>query len=247
MSYFLAAQPLEPGATLTLSGAEADHLLKSRRMRPGERFALQDPAGARFVVELLGQAGRTATVRVLEPAPVPAPPPCRVTLVQAAVKEKAAEWIVQKATELGVATVRFFPAERSTVPTRLLAAPRTRQRWERIAWEACKQSDRPAPPALEVAPNLAEALAGAEAARRAWLLHPLPTTPDGAPVPEALAADETALALVGPEGGFTEAEVTTALAAGLRPVRLGGRALRAETAALAACTLLLYGAPVARP
>lgn len=238
MSYFLSDRPLAAGRLLTLEGEEAEHLLKSRRTQPGGRFSLQDPHGTRFLAELVSGQRRRAEIRVLEPEPVPPPPAVRVTLLQAAVKDKAAEWIVQKATELGVAEVVFFPLHNSSVPLKTLRAARTVSRWRRIAWEACKQSGRQFPPALSVADHLDAVLEshapGHGAQGRGWLLLPggqAPPCAEGVPLPVAV--------LVGAEGGFTECETAPALAAGFIPVALGKHMLRAETAALAACVLAL--------
>jgi 16S rRNA (uracil1498-N3)-methyltransferase len=240
MPYFLSSQPLALGATLSLAGEEAAHLLKTRRIRPGERLILQDGEGRRFEAELLQADGGRATVRVLEAAPVPPLPAVRVHLLQAAVKDKAAEWIIQKATEVGVAAITFFPGENSTVPKRQLAASRALGRWDRIAREACKQCDRQWPPGLRALPGLDAALAETEPGARAWLLHGGADLAAGAALREA-PHSATARVLVGPEGGFTEGEVAQAERAGFTAVRLGGLTLRAEAAAVSACGLLLFG------
>ena len=190
--------------------------------------------------------GRRATVRVLEELPLPAPPPLSLHLLQAAVKDKAAELIVQKATELGAATVSFFPSANSPGSLKHLAAPKALARWETIAAEACKQCDRQFPPALAVLPDLAAALAKNGAASISWLLHPgggsaAEALENREPAPSPCRGQSAARVLVGPEGGFSEAEVAQARAAGFTPVGLGGNTLRAETAALAACALLLLG------
>ena len=100
INYFLSDRVLTEGLTFAMAGEEARHLLKSRRIKPGERFALQDPEGGRFSAELIApedggddRRGR-ATVRVHGPTPVPPLPGRRVVLLQAIVKDKAAEWIV---------------------------------------------------------------------------------------------------------------------------------------------------------
>lgn len=244
MPYFACEQTLVCGETVEIAGAEASHLLKSRRLRNGERFAVQDPSGARCLVELVGAHGRRARVKVLQRLPVPAPPPVQLHLLQAAVKDKAAEWIVQKSTELGVAALAFFPAANSPLSHNQLAAEKTLARREKIAAEAGKQCDRQFPPTLAVLPGLAAALRVEGSAPISWLLDPAgEATPASAlgngnsPAPPASAAR----VLVGPEGGFTEAETASAREAGFTPVRLGGQSLRAETAALAACALLLLG------
>jgi 16S rRNA (uracil1498-N3)-methyltransferase len=256
MSYFQAPVPLAVGATVTLEGEEAAHLLKSRRLRAGETFALQDPSGARFLAELAAPGRRGAAVRVLQPLPVPALPERRVLLLLAAVKDKALEWTLQKATELGVAAIQIFPARHSPVSPADLAAPRTAARWERIAREACKQCDRQFPPALGWLPGLDAALAAARSASApgsaspggatrgsaAWLLDPhaprsladaLRALPPGGAASIAI--------LIGPEGGLTGEETAAAQGAGFQAVGLGTLTLRAETAALAACALALFG------
>jgi 16S rRNA (uracil1498-N3)-methyltransferase len=246
MTYFLHDAPLAAGETVALRGEEAHHLLAVRRVRLGERFALQDPAGRRFAAELTAAGRREARVRILDALAVPSAPPVAITLLQAAVKERAAEEIVEACTALGVAGLCFFPGARSTVARKALEAPRAQARWERIAWEACKQSDRQFPPPVALLPGLAAALE-AHPARPAegepgWVLHP--GAPEGAAQALAAlrpAAPRTLRLLIGPEGGLDENELAAAQAAGYAPVRLGPTLLRAETAAQAACALALLG------
>lgn len=254
MSYFLSDRPLAEGMIVPLAGEEAEHLLKSRRVRPGERFDLQDPGGRRFSAEVVALERKAATVRVFEPLAPPPPPPVRVTLLAAAVKDKAADLMVQKATEMGAQALVFFPAGHSH-PSRGAQAPResrsTRKppapgknqgsrknlsRWERIAWEACKQSGRQFPPAISVAAGLEPVLAhwASGGGAQGWLLQP-----GGAPPPRPAPGSGVHI-LVGPEGGFDAEENATALTAGFVPVGMGGNTLRAETAALAACALALF-------
>ena len=244
MTYFRHDAPLATGQQIELRGEEAQHLLRSRRIRQGEQFALQDPTGQRFLAEMAGADRHVARAVVGARLPVPPLPGRAVTLLQAAVKDKAAEWIIEKATELGLVAVCFFPTEHSSVAHAALAHPRQQARWERIAWEACKQCDRQFPPAVQVLPDLASALTAHPTgpAAAGWVLHPggrreaakalPPAAPDdGQQAPPALRV------LVGPEGGLTPMEVSTAQAAGYEAVRLGGTILRAETAALAASAL----------
>lgn len=246
MPYFISEAALIPGETVTVTGEEASHLLKSRRLRNGEVFAMQDLSGMRCLVELAGVNGRQAKVLVLEPLPIPPPPPLRLHLLQAAVKDKAAELIVQKATELGAASLSFFPAANSPMLHKQLAAPRMLGRWEKIALEACKQSDRQFPPGLAVLPDHSAALAEtgeAGDAQISWLLHPAGNMASAEALRQHHPAGRplTARVLVGPEGGFNDEEVALAEEAGFTTVKLGGQTLRAETAALAACALLLLG------
>ncbi len=145
MPYFLHDAPLRIGMTVFVSGDEAHHVVNSRRMRVGDRLALQDPSGGRFAAELIALGRGEATFAIQSPLAVPEPPRVRVTLLQAAVKEKAAEWIIQKATELGVAAIHFFPSQYGSVAPRAPGTAKRQARWERIAWEACEQSGRQFP------------------------------------------------------------------------------------------------------
>jgi 16S rRNA (uracil1498-N3)-methyltransferase len=246
MTYFLHDAPLAPGQSVELRGEEAHHLLAVRRIRVGERFALQDPAGRRFEAELSGAERRSARAIVGAALPVPAPPPVRVTLLQAAVKDKAAEALIEKCTELGVAALVFFAAEHGSVAHAALASPKARARWERIAWEACRQCDRQFPPPIAALPGLAAALQAhpvpGAAGARGWVLHPGAERSAAQTLRETSSGPSPALhVLVGPEGGLSAAELDAARGAGYTPVRLGGTILRAETAALAACALAVLG------
>jgi 16S rRNA (uracil1498-N3)-methyltransferase len=254
MTYFLHDAPLSVGETVRLPEQEARHLLGARRIRRGERFALQDPAGRRFSAELAEATRREARARVLAPLAVPPAPALRLALLQAALKDKAAEALIERCTELGVAALCFFPVAHGAVAHAALQAPRTTERWARIAWEACKQSDRQFPPEIRVLPGLEAALAahpvrraGAdgppESAAAGWVLHPHAGQTAG----DALAAlragrPPAALhVLIGPEGGLDDAELAAARAAGYLPLRLGPTVLRAEAAAQAVCALALLG------
>lgn len=253
MSYFLSGIPLQTGQSFEFAGDEARHLMLSRRTKPGDCFALQDPAGLRFEAEVIRMERKQALVRVLAPLPIPPLPDAVVTLLQAAVKEKAAEWIIQKATELGVRHLLFFPAERSTVAHKTLSAPKTHQRWEKIAWEACKQSDRHLPPEILLAEDLSQALAHPLNAKANKMLLDAGgdvalgeacgganSARQDAPDIDGKSPNTAHTLLVGPEGGLTSEEKALAQEAGYRLARLGETVLRAETAAIAACTVAMY-------
>lgn len=242
MGYFLSDKLLTLGAVVDLDGRDSDHIRRSRRLRAGDTFELQDPQGHRFQVVWEPGSSRKPRVRVVAPAAVAPPPPLRLTVLQAAVKDKAAETIIRQATELGVVALVFYQGENSPTALRELQAPNGR--WERIGWEACKQSGRAAPPGFTVAASLAAALEGMELSPAAprWMLEPgagdSPATAwggyEGKPPGEAVL-------LIGPEGGLTHEEAALARDREFIPVRLGGPILRAETAALTGAALMLHG------
>lgn len=239
MSYFLAPQRLRAGEPVRLEGEEAGHLLKSRRLRSGDTFALQDPDGQRFLAEVVQVERHAALVRPIQPVPIPALPPVRLSLLLGAVKDKALELTLQKATELGVALLDIFPTRYSPVAAGDLTAARTVTRWERILQEACKQSDRQFPPELRMSGDLDAALRAAGGAALRLVLDP--RGEEAATALADCAGAASAAVLVGPEGGLSPEEVALARGAGFRSVRLGELILRAETAAIAAAAVVLLG------
>jgi 16S rRNA (uracil1498-N3)-methyltransferase len=238
MTYFLSSEALSAGSEALLDAEESQHLLKARRIRAGERFAVQDPQRRRFWAVLAEGAPAKhgqARVRVLEPAPVPPLPAVTVRLWIAAVKDKALELILQKANELGVDEVQVFIADHSPMGWAELGSERLKARWNRIVWEACKQCDRPFPAHLGVWAKLSDLLGDRPQRGVAWVLDRDGLPP--APVPAAQAQGVTLL--VGPEGGLTESEVQSALSAGFARISLGPLTLRTETAAIAGCAVAL--------
>ena len=165
--------------------------------------------------------------------------PLALTLAVALLKGEKFDTVVQKATELGVASIVPVVTARADVRLRAGKDVDARvARWQRLALEAAKQSGRAVVPAVGAPCALAELLAAESVGAR--LLF---TERGGYGLREAL-ADVTAptalTALTGPEGGWADEELARAQAAGWRLVTLGGRTLRAETAAVVVSALLQH-------
>jgi 16S rRNA (uracil1498-N3)-methyltransferase len=144
------------------------------------------------------------------------------------------DWVVQKATELGVSRIAPLFTERSMVRLDEKQAARKVQHWRAIAIAACEQSGRNQVPEIETPTALYEMLEQRTASGAALILSP------GAAlrIADVPATESGATVLIGPEGGLAEVEQETALRSGFTPVRLGPRVLRTETAAVCALTLL---------
>jgi 16S rRNA (uracil1498-N3)-methyltransferase len=185
--------------------------------------------------------GDTATGAVVGPAAAAAESPLAVTLVQAVPKGERMETVVRAATELGV--MRILPAltERTVVRLEGARAGDRARRWQRVAREAAKQCGRAVVPVVEAPRPLAEWIAGETADLRLCFWEV-----EGAPLRRVIEAHagpaRSACAIVGPEGGLTEAEVADARAAGYATVTLGPRVLRTDTAGVAIVALLQYAA-----
>jgi 16S rRNA (uracil1498-N3)-methyltransferase len=224
---FFAEQLPSEGAETMLDGPEGRHAATVRRLRAGERLMLTDGCGELALCEVLDTSRDRLRLRVLGRRTEPAPA-LRVTLAQALVKGQRGELAVELATEAGVDVVLPWRADRCVVHwdegprgTKALS------RWRQTAREAAKQSRRGWFP--EVAEPVGITVLGQRCAAAAGclVLHesaidPLPAVP--------LPAGGELLLVVGPEGGITEAELATLIAAGGRPVRLGPGVLRSSSA-----------------
>ncbi|MBW2617318.1 MAG: 16S rRNA (uracil(1498)-N(3))-methyltransferase [Deltaproteobacteria bacterium] len=213
-----------------LDGQEARHV-GVRRLKTGQEVSLFDAAG--------GEAtGRVERVRegVVELAvidrPVPLPQPrLRIILGLGLIRWERLRLAVEKATELGVSAV--WPL--LTARTRSFAAAR-QPKLKRVVIEALKQCHRSQGPVIEAAMSLEEALKRSRPVQDKIIL--LRFAPPLARMFETSDLPEEVLVLVGPEGGFTAAEVEAAGEAGFRPGGLTPAILRTETAALAAVSLI---------
>ena len=210
-------------------GAEALHYLRDvLRLAPGTEIELFDGAGGLYRAKFAG----VEALEVGERSEAPAPG-AQVWIAFALSKREKPDLVIQNATELGAS--RFLPwqGERSVVRLEGERASERTARWRRIAAEAARQCGRADVPKVDPPATLAAILAAAPA-RFERLLLDAGGEPLGGP------RSGGTLAVVGPEGGMTTAELDTCAAAGCRIVSMGPRVLRAETAAIAAAALLQY-------
>ncbi|HLQ31507.1 MAG TPA: RsmE family RNA methyltransferase [Chloroflexota bacterium] len=208
------------------SRAQAHQIRHVLRLRDGEQVAVFDGAGGEWLAQVNGESAE-----ICRPVETPAEPETQLTLFQALIKPARFEWVLQKGTELGI--VRFVPflAERS------VASGEKPSRWRSIVVEAAEQSRRRIVP--DVAPALSFEDAIAEATREGVPFMPW----EGVERPKLSSVHRPArkmTLIIGPEGGFSEAEVERARSRGAVAVSLGRRILRSETAAIVGATLLLH-------
>jgi len=229
-------------ATATIVGAQAEHLARVLRARPG--IEADVVAGGRVfhaAIAAIARDGDKTEVRFNLIAEVEADPALPVTLVLAVYKFDRMEWAIEKATELGVAAAAPVIARRTEVHLAQAAAKRA-ERWRRIAHEAAQQARRSDVPRIADPVPLVARVAAASAATRIVLAEQERTTTLRAAVDEAMAAAGEEMPVfeiaVGPEGGWAPEEEAFFDANGWRAVSLGPRILRAETAAIAALAVV---------
>jgi len=157
--------------------------------------------------------------------------PLRIEMGIAVSRGERMDWVVQKATELGVTAISPLFTERTEVKLKAERAAKKLRHWQQIAISACEQSGRNQLPTIADFKALPNWLSAVEADRKFVLHHRSDDHPGGeAPTSVAL--------LIGPEGGLSEAEIEAAMDAGFEAMRLGPRVLRTETAPLAALSVL---------
>lgn len=212
---------------------EARHYLRDvLRLLPGAAVEVFDGAGAAYDATL----GDGFDALVLGARREARRAGAAVALLFALSKGEKMDLVVQKATELGVSAVAPFAAARSVVRLDAERGAERAARWRRIAGEAARQCGRADVPEILAPASLAAALAALPPGAAAYVFHP-----GGAPLGSAAHPASGAAvyaAVVGPEGGLTDAEVEACERAGARRAGLGPRVLRAETAAIVAVTLL---------
>ncbi|SFP42897.1 16S rRNA (uracil1498-N3)-methyltransferase [Variovorax sp. OK605] len=236
MPRFHCSVPLTAGASLALPPGAARHV-QVLRMQPGDALTLFDGAGGEYAatVERMGRSDVAVTVGVH--LPVEREAPRAVHLAVGMPANERMDWLVEKATELGVASIQPLATAHGVLRLSGERAEKKRAHWEAIAVAACEQCGRNRVPVIHpVQPFAAWVEAQAEAGAVRLILSLAEGTRGIASVQ---AADNAgALVLSGPEGGLSATEEQQAIARGFAPVTLGARVLRAETAALAALVSL---------
>jgi len=228
---FYCPDPPVDGLVL-LEGDEARHLSRVRRVGPGEVVELFDGRGAGFRAEVVALGRDRVDLKVIGPATSSPPPALVLTLATAVPKGDRFDWLVDKATELGVARLVPIVTERSAVDPRSSKMDRLR----RAVVESAKQCHR------DRLMELDEPTPWAPFSRSIVAGHRLIADPGGRPLARVAGSirrgDSAALA-IGPEGGFSPGEVEAAGRGGWELASLGSTVLRVETAGLAASALLL--------
>jgi 16S rRNA (uracil1498-N3)-methyltransferase len=215
-----------------LRGDEARHLTRVLRVEPGQRFEISDNRQA-YLAAITEARGERVVFQVIEALPAVLSP-VSITLCASLVKFDRFEWMVEKATELGVD--RILPVEAARTEKGLFDASRKRsERWARIARESSQQARRVRIPEILTALRFERCVA--EAAAHRYFLDESLAPPLLREIPTER-SNSVAL-LIGPEGGWTEAERQLAVAAAWQPVSLGPLVLRAETAACAALAVIV--------
>lgn len=242
MRRFISEMMPVVGEEAMVSGQEARHLTRVLRLKPGEDVVVLSGDGREFLARICRIDSDSVALSVLSEHVSTADPSIELTVYLGFLKEKKMDDLVRQLTELGMSRFQPFFARRSVSRPNAARMSSRVGRWEKIAQESIKQCCRGSVPEIRPAISFGEALHLStgddvkilfyenESSRK---LFP-GTQTDRGRVPLKVSV------MLGPEGGFTDDEVMTASSAGFDVFSMGPRILKAETATVAACTLVQY-------
>lgn len=236
------APALDPAdETVSLPRDEGEHLTRVLRLAEGDTVSVFDGRGREFLARIVRAVRRDVVVQLLSPVTPPAEPSVALTLAQAVLKGDKMDDVVRDAVMLGVAAIQPLITARTESTVAALLRGARLDRWQRVALASAKQSGRAVLPEIRTPLTLETYLDEPPPAQILMLVEPgsgLEAEPlavlSGLPTP----AD--AAVLIGPEGGWTPAEVAAARSRAVRLVSLGRRTLRADAVPVAAISVLQF-------
>lgn len=235
MPRFYCPPPLPTTGSLDLPPDAAHHAARVLRLREGDRVEIFDGAGneCRGVIEAID--GKRVVVGGIAATGISRESPLRIVLAQALSSSEKMDWVVQKATELGVTEIQPVATERSVARLSADRAGKRLEHWQQVAISACEQCGRNVLPQIHAPMDIMVWLQQARAATDSKFI----LLPEGAASLQSQARPQGSVTLlIGAEGGFTQAESDTALHCGFTAIRMGPRVLRTETAAIAGLAAL---------
>jgi 16S rRNA (uracil1498-N3)-methyltransferase len=227
MPRFHCLAPLATGLTLSLPAGAARHV-QVLRLQPGDVITLFNGEGGEYDARVERMGRSEVDVQVGVHRPVEREAARAVHLLVGITANERMDWLVEKATELGVASITPLVAERSVLKLKGERAEKKLAHWQGVAIAAAEQCGRNRVPRVHPALTFKAWLAQAEPGER-WVL----SLSEGTQSLSSMTGRAPVTVLSGPEGGLSPSEEASALAAGFAPITLGPRVLRAETAPLA--------------
>lgn len=218
-----------------ISGSDYRHITKVLRLKTGDDVVLFDAECYEHYGKIAEIGSRQLTVEIAESRRVNTDSPLNITLLQGMPKAGKMDYIVEKATELGVHKIVPVTTERSQVRT-----SDKQKRWERIAVEASKQCGRTKPTIIENTLDFEDAIKQYDNNRLRILFHVNYDISIKGFLKNSLQFPRNIIILIGPEGGFSEHEVLLASKMGYTSLGLGPRTLRTETASLAVLSIIQF-------
>lgn len=242
MHHFFVSPDQIAGDQVRITGQDVNHIKNVLRVKPGEEILVSDGTGRDHLCQVESLEVQSVEARIVSTDEQGRELPSRIWLFQGLPKSDKMELIIQKAVELGAAGIVPVATKNAVVKLDPKKEEAKLKRWQAIAGSAAKQSKRSLVPEVLGLMTLKEAFDYVE--RQGFSVRLIPYEHqegmEGTRKElEALEAGQDIAVFIGPEGGFDQGEIQLALCRGVRPVSLGRRILRTETAGLAILSVLM--------
>ena len=237
--FFLPKRQIEDHRA-TITGVELNHLRRVLRLRPQDRVVVFDDAGGEhegIIRSLNEDRGEIEIIRSYE---VNNESTLKTTLALGLTKGEKMDWVVEKATELGVHTIVPFVSDYTIPKLNETKMAQRSERWQKIALSAAKQSGRVRIPEILALSKFCDLIETVSRDALRLLFWEKEREQRLSELKEARTTISEVVVMIGPEGGFSAQEAALALRQGFKAVRLGPRILRAETAAVAALSAVQH-------
>jgi 16S rRNA (uracil1498-N3)-methyltransferase len=238
MPVFVVSPECVRPPTLSISGDLLIHIKDSLRVAVGETLWFSDGQGTRYRAAISDVSKYTVTGQILETLQEPAHIAPRLILGQSLLKGEKMDWVIQKSTELGVHEIIPIESHHSVVQLKADRVDHQLTRWQRIALEATQQSEQWRVPTIAKPQPLATVLTGGQTNSTILMLAERRDGKSLQTIALPQGTSRSLLVLVGPEGGWSKEEMDVAERHEVKPMTLGQQILRAETAAIAAISIL---------
>ena len=242
MQHFFVVPDQVRDGYIEITGSDVNHMKNVLRMKTGEQLEISDGNNKKYLCEIESLEADKVTARILEEREAENELPSKLYLFQGLPKSDKMELIIQKAVELGAAGIVPVSTKNAVVKLDAKKEEAKRKRWQAIAESAAKQSGRSLMPRVMGLMTLGQAFDYIEKEQFALRLIPYEHEAGMEGSRQELsrvAPGQDIAVFIGPEGGFDESEINLALKKGVRPVSLGKRILRTETAGLAMLSVLM--------
>jgi len=229
------------GSTASITGQDATHISRVLRLKSGDELVLCDGRGNDYIALIANIDKEKVTVNITEQKKNQNEPLALVTLFQGIPKSDKMDFIIQKCVEIGIMSIVPIITEHVVVKVDQKEAVNKRvERWNKISFEAAKQSERGIVPKIAAPMEFHDALHMVGGKYSAVIPYEKETKVGLKSFIEGIKGEKEIAVFIGPEGGFAESEVREAVKHGAVPVTLGPRILRTETAGIFVLTILMY-------
>jgi 16S rRNA (uracil1498-N3)-methyltransferase len=244
MRYFFVESKSLKKPFAVIEGSEVRHIKNVLRLKPGDKIRVFDGEGFEYDASIRRFFADRVEIKISRKFPGTKESPVQIAVAQALLKEKKMDRLLRHLCELGVTRWIPFICERSVPRPGEKRLSARAQRWNKIVKESCKQCQRSKLPEISKTLTFEDLLQyGSTCDVQIVFYENESATLKSVMTPDPPSPPRKILLILGPEGGFSDQEIENARAAGCVVAGLGSRILRAETAAIAACTLtqFLYG------